>query len=123
MKKITIAVRLSNERLVREFFIMQSIATPACLCILEALSIFVLFHTHWTTSSFDNWSNIPSHANTIKSSSPFILNSIISGVAITTLESPPYFLNYAMWSPIVLDTDNFPGNILCCPIIFLFPGT
>jgi hypothetical protein len=52
------------------------------------------------------------HAKTIKSKSALNLWTYISGSAITTFGFPPYFVDFASMSPIVLETDNFPGKTL-----------
>ena len=39
-----------------------------------------------------------------------MINSLISGVAITTFIFPPYFSLFASISPNVRDTDKRPGN-------------
>jgi len=44
-------------------------------------------------------------------------NSIISGVATTTLGLPPNFSLLASMSPKVLETESLPGNTLYGPYI------
>lgn len=46
-----------------------------------------------------------------------ILNSLISGVATTTLGLPPNFSRLASMSPNVLETESLPGNTLNGPYI------
>ena len=52
------------------------------------------------------------HPKRIKSSESDISISFISGWQITQLGFPPNFINFASASPIVLETDNFPGITL-----------
>jgi len=55
-------------------------------------------------------SNIPSHPNMTKSVSSVISTTLVDASAITTLGLPPNSITLASKSPIVLDTDNLPGN-------------
>ena len=64
--------------------------------------------------SMQSWlvifSKIPSHASIIKSQLESIMNSCISGSAITTFGLPPNLVNFASTSPKVHETDNLPGK-------------
>ncbi len=53
----------------------------------------------------------------MKSQLESILNSEISGSAMTTFGFPPNFESFASTSPNVLETDNHPGNTLKGPKI------
>ena len=46
---------------------------------------------------------------------------MISGIGITHLGFPPYLGSLASISPIVLETDNLPGNTLCGPYTTCLP--
>ena len=50
------------------------------------------------------------HPSKIKSSYSVISISLISGLEITQLGLPPSYFIFASKSPIVLLTDNLPGN-------------
>ena len=69
-------------------------------------------------SSLDILSKTPSLASNIKSKLFYILNSLISGSALTTFILPPRYANLASGSPKVLDTDRRPGSTLIGPIMY-----
>jgi hypothetical protein len=69
-------------------------------------------------SSFDILSKTPSLASKIKSKFFYILNSLISGSAFTTLILPPRNASFASGSPKVLETERRPGSTLIGPIIY-----
>lgn len=62
----------------------------------------------------------PSNKKSILSS---IMNSLISGVAITTFGFPPYFSLFASISPNVLETLSLPGKTLYGPYITFGSGS
>ena len=69
----------------------------------------------WMASLLESLSNTPSHPITIKSWLSFISKAVTSGSATTTFAFPSYFSIFASMAPIVLDTDNRPGNTLWGP--------
>lgn len=53
--------------------------------------------------------------NSRKSILSSMVNSLMSGTAITTFGLPPNFSRFASMSPNVLETESLPGNTLNGP--------
>lgn len=116
---IITTVTLSSVFLSNDSLISASTHVPDYLWISSYLLSLVFYQITLTASSELTRSNIPSLPKIIKSLYSVIFICLISGSAITTFGFPPYFVNLASLSPIVLLTDNFPGKTLKGVTIFI----
>lgn len=101
----------------RIYFRTSSTPWPICSCTVFILLFSYVSQTHSTASMELSLSKIPSHARTKKSVESSIVNTSMSGSAMTTFGFPPYFGTLASMSPKVRETLSLPGNTLSGPRI------
>lgn len=89
LNDITIQVMLSRLRLKAQSLRISSTTMPATLFVSRSSYCFTVAHARLIIFTFDSLSKIPSQPSKIKSLLSLILNSMISGVAMTTLGLPP----------------------------------
>lgn len=114
-RQIIIAVRLSAVFLRIAYLKMASTPLPANSCEVPYLRIAL--HAISIAYIDSIRSKIPSQQRRIKSYLPVNRNFFIYGYAEITPLVPPNCYYFASISPIVRETDSFPGNILKGPMI------